>query len=163
MLLPPNAPNVVFCVILFVSAGVFCFVPVVLKILPAVVAPLLEPFVADAGVDVGADAAKGLPVPTLKLKALDGGCGLKVVFVSLLPNAGNEELEKMLFWVEGCEGGKLLAVPPNTVPFWVGREVVFPKRFVVDAFALLLSPPKVKPEPCDAAKGFGEATIPCAR
>ena len=51
------------------------------------------PFVCPAE---GADAAKGLFPPAVKLKPVVGGWGLKLVFVLLPPNAGNEELEKVL-------------------------------------------------------------------
>jgi len=51
------------------------------------------PFVAPVE---GADAAKGLFPPAVKLNPVAGGWGLKLVFVLLPPKAGNEELEKVL-------------------------------------------------------------------
>jgi hypothetical protein len=86
----------------------------VLKIEP-LKPPPPRPFVA--GVGVGADAAKGLLVPAVKLKPTAvGGCGLKPVFVPLPPKEGNDEVEKELFCADGCVGGKLLVPLPNPLP-----------------------------------------------
>jgi hypothetical protein len=62
------------------------------------------------------DEANGLLPPLVKLKAPDGGWGLKPEPVVLPPKAGNDELVKVLAAADDCAGGKLFAtLPPNAL------------------------------------------------
>jgi hypothetical protein len=69
-------------------------------------APLPFPFIAG-------ELAKGFAPLAVKLKSLAaGGWGLKPVVWLLAPNAGKDELEKVLLGAADCAGGKLFVAPP---------------------------------------------------
>jgi hypothetical protein len=66
-----------------------------------------------AGAELAFALANGFAPPAVKLKPADeGGVGLKPVPWLLPPNAGKDELEKVLLGAAGCAGGKLLVAPP---------------------------------------------------
>jgi hypothetical protein len=71
-------------------------------------APLPFPFIAGV-----LEEAKGFAPPAVKLKSLAaGGWGLKPVLWLLAPNAGKDELVKVLLGAADWAGGKLLVAPP---------------------------------------------------
>jgi hypothetical protein len=96
---------------------------------------------------------KGFALPAVKLKSFaDGGWGLKPVLCDVAPNAGNDELLKVLLGAAGCAGGKLFVAPPPNALLLAPNMPPF-------ALLLLLLPPtagadapKPKPDCCGVPK-----------
>jgi hypothetical protein len=111
------------------------------------------PFVVGAEFGV----ANGLVPPAVKLKPEDdGGCGLKPVPWVLAPNAGKDELVKVLLGADGCAGGKLFVAPPPKALF-----PPKPKPFAPLSLGAGAEAPKLKLFCCGAPK-FTLCDRPCA-
>jgi hypothetical protein len=94
---------------------------------------------------------KGFALPAVKLKSFAvGGWGLKPVLCEVAPNAGNDELLKVLLGAADCAGGKLFVAPPP--------KALLPPPNMPPLVLLLLPPtagadaPKPKPDCCDVPK-----------
>jgi hypothetical protein len=148
LLVPKRPPDAVAVVVLFCASppkGLLGGCEVNIEPLPKAAGVL--PFI-DA--PLGALAKGFPPVAAVKLKPFaDGGWGLKPALCEFAPNAGNDELLKVLLGAADCAGGKLLVAPPP-------KALLPPPN--MPPFVLLLPPtagaddPKPKPVCCGVLK-----------
>jgi hypothetical protein len=115
LVLVPNRLPVLAALVVFICAGppkgLFGGCELNREPPKAGAAPLPFPFIAAELVE--AKGFEGVAAPAVKLKpSAAGGWGLKPVVWLLAPNAGNDELEKVLLGAADWAGGKLFVAPP---------------------------------------------------